>query len=77
MSAGPFDPKIFEPMKHPTPEEAEANIEKAMKQYPHITREQATLLVIYRATANVSAQVSNTSGGGRYPDYCRSIGVPF
>lgn len=73
-----YDASKFVPMgPYPTAEQVEEKIAAIRSQHPHLSYSQALLLHIFRATQHVSAQVSNTNGGGRYPEYCRQIRVPF
>ena len=60
-----------------TPEEAKREIERIMGEYPHLTRDQACLLMIYRGTAKATMRIQNSNGGGTYPAYCLQIGVPY
>jgi hypothetical protein len=74
----PHNPELYEPiLKEPKPGEVEAEIQKIMLQWPHLTRRLAGELMCLRASANVAAVVQGSDGGGRYGKFCKVHGVKW
>jgi hypothetical protein len=74
------DPANYETLitSDPIPDsKVKKNIRVIKKKYKHLTNEQAIMLLIYRASAQVSMLCAGDSGGGRYARYCHQIGVKF
>ena len=71
------DPSLFEPLKCADPAKAEAEIKAIMKEYPHLTKLEAGQLSCLRASAQVSAAVQSSDGGGRYIKFCKAHGVAW
>lgn len=67
----------LEPQTIATPAEIEARINAIRKKYPFLSPDEVQRLDILRGLKDVMMRYANSSGGGKYHEFCRYLSSKY